>query len=155
MPEDLIPEMSAEDKERLLLSGFEVKEEHRSGSYMQTDQHVHHSGSKIDGIEMLPIDIALKKYDWLKDKCWNLVDKDKDEYTKFVAGREDEEGARGFVVIARKGSKNVFPLQSCLFMQSSEIQTVHNIIIAEEGAELHLITGCTSSIGREKEHTTE
>ncbi len=150
MSEELITDISEEDKKRLEMGGIELNESNRSGSFIQTDQHIHHSESKIEGIEMLPIDIALKKYDWLHEKFWNLVKRDKDEYTRFVAQREEEEGPRGFVVIARKGSKNIFPLQSCLFMQKSEIQTVHNIIIAEEGAELHLITGCTSSIGRKE-----
>ena len=150
MPEDIInPDISVEDRERIKLSGIEFSSEHRSGTFIQTDQHIHHSSSKIEGIEMLPLDIALKKYGWLKDYCWNLVKKDKDQYTEFVAGKEAEDGVRGFAVIARKGSKNIFPLQSCLFMQKSEIQTVHNIIIAEEGPELHLITGCTSSLGRQ------
>ncbi|WP_421909013.1 SufD family Fe-S cluster assembly protein [Methanolacinia petrolearia] len=149
MPE-IIDEIPEEDKKRMELSGFEFDARKRSGSFIQRDQHIHLSSSKVEGIEMLPIEIALKKYDWLKDYYWNLVDRDKDEYTKFVAEKEEKEGPRGFVVLARKGSKNIFPLQSCLFMKSAEIQTVHNIIIAEEGAELHLITGCTSSIGREK-----
>lgn len=150
MSEELITDISEEDKKRLEMGGIELDETNRSGSFIQTDQHIHHSESKIEGIEMLPIDIALKKYDWLREKYWNLVSRDKDEYTRFVAKREEEEGPRGFVVIARKGSKNIFPLQSCLFMQKSEVQTVHNIIVAEEGAELHLITGCTSSIGRKE-----
>ena len=145
MSEELITDISEEDKKRLEMGGIELDETNRSGSFIQTDQHIHHSESKIEGIEMLPIDIALKKYDWLREKYWNLVSRDKDEYTQFVAKREEEEGPRGFVVIARKGSKNIFPLQSCLFMQKSEVQTVHNIIVAEEGAELHLITGCTNT----------
>lgn len=149
MPE-IIDDISEEDRKRMILSGFEFDPQKRSGSFIQKDQHIDHSSSKIEGIEMLPLDIALKKYEWLKDYFWNLVDRDKDEYTKFVADREEKEDIRGFVIIARKGSKNIFPLQSCLFMQKAEVQTVHNIIIAEEDAELHLITGCTSSIGREK-----
>ncbi|MDD3976787.1 SufD family Fe-S cluster assembly protein [Methanomicrobium antiquum] len=150
MSEELITSLSPEDKDRLEMTGIELEGENRSGSFIQTDQHINHSSSSIEGIEMLPLDIALNKYDWLKDKYWNLVKRDKDEATKIVSEKEDMDGPRGFCVIARKGSKNVFPLQSCLFMKSVEIQTVHNIIVAEEGAELHLITGCTSSSGKKK-----
>ena len=143
MPEKLIgkSEISPEDRERLELSGIDLSEESRCGSYIQTDQTIRHSTCTYEGIEMLPIDVAMKKYDWLESHYWNLVDKDKDEYTQYVAKQD----ARGFVIIAKKGSKNIFPLQTCLFLQSDGIQTVHNIIIAEEGAELHLITGCASS----------
>jgi Fe-S cluster assembly scaffold protein SufB len=38
------------------------------------------------------------------------------------------------------------PLQACLYMsQEGMAQNVHNVIIAEEGSELHIITGCATS----------
>jgi Fe-S cluster assembly scaffold protein SufB len=41
--------------------------------------------------------------------------------------------------------KTVFPVKSCLYLGSSNLnQRVHNIILAEEGSELHVITGCTT-----------
>ena len=133
--------LSPEDTERLEQSGIELSSENRCGSFLQTDQDIRHTSCTYEGIEMLPTAEALKKYDWLKDYYWNLVDKDMDEYTRHVAAQEP----RGYTIIAKKGSKNIFPLQTCLFMTTNDIQTVHNIIIAEEGAELHLITGCVSS----------
>jgi len=148
MPEDIeeLKSVSSEDQKRIELSGVEVDSPNRCGTFFQEDQNIVTSHCQYEGIEMLPIDIALKKYDWLKDYYWNLVPRDKDEYTSYVAEQEP----RGFVIIAKSGSKNIFPLQSCLFMHKSEIQTVHNIIIAEEGAELHLITGCVSSMDVKK-----
>ncbi len=138
---DGFEDLSPEDKERLEQSGMILSSENRCGSFFQTDQDIRHTSCTYEGIEMLPTAEALKKYDWLKDYYWNLVDKDKDEYTRYVADHEP----RGYTIIAKKGSKNIFPLQTCLFMATDDIQTVHNIIIAEEGAELHLITGCVSS----------
>jgi len=39
-------------------------------------------------------------------------------------------------------------VQTCLYISSANsIQDVHNIIIAEEGSELHIITGCTVDHG--------
>ena len=51
---------------------------------------------------------------------------------------------KGYVIIAHKGSNNILPIQACLYLGRETIQHVHNIIIAEEGAELHIISGCTS-----------
>lgn len=134
-------DLSPEDRERLELSGIMLSSENRCGSFFQEDQEVRQTSCTHEGIEMLPTAEALKKYEWLEEYYWNLVDKDKDEYTRYVADQEP----RGFTIIAKKGSKNIFPLQTCMYMASDKIQTVHNIVIAEEGAELHLITGCVSS----------
>lgn len=134
-------DLSPEDRERVEQSGIMLSSENRCGSFFQEDQEVRQTSCTYEGIEMLPTAEALKKYDWLQEYYWNLVDKDKDEYTRYVAQQEP----RGYTIIAKKGSKNVFPLQTCLYMAKDDIQTVHNIIIAEEGAELHLITGCVSS----------
>lgn len=43
------------------------------------------------------------------------------------------------------GSREVFPLQACMFIGDENVmQTAHNIIIAEENSELHIITGCAT-----------
>ncbi|MBT8508820.1 hypothetical protein AZH53_10425 [Methanomicrobiaceae archaeon CYW5] len=138
---DTMKNLSEEDRVRLEQTGMMLSAVNRCGTYFQADQDVVRSECTYEGIEMLPTDIALKKYEWLGDYYWNLVDKDKDEYTRYVADQK----ISGYTIIARKGSKNIFPLETCLFMQKDEIQTVHNIVIAEEGAELHLIAGCASS----------
>ncbi|MDD1677504.1 MAG: SufD family Fe-S cluster assembly protein, partial [Methanomicrobiales archaeon] len=133
--------LSEEDKKRLALSGIEVSQANRCGSYLQMNQDVVHATCSESGIEVLSIADALAKYDWLKEYSWNVVAKDKDEYTQYVAAQKDP---RGYVIIAHTGSKNILPIQACLYLGREQIQHVHNIIIAEEGAELHIISGCAS-----------
>lgn len=136
-------EISKEDKERLELSGINTESmEGRSGSFLLVNDHVLHAGSNAEGVETLMIETALQKYEWLKNYFWNVVPADKDEYTKYVASHPQ----RGYVIIAHKGAKTTFPLQSCMFLEGDTIQTVHNIVIAEEGSEIHLIAGCASSL---------
>lgn len=137
-------DISKEDKERLNLTGINTEnQEGRSGSFVMVNDHILHAGSNAEGIETLMIEKALEKYDWVKDYFWNAVPADKDEYTKYVA----EHPQRGYCIIAHKGAKATFPLQSCMFLQGEDsIQAVHNMVIAEEGAELHLISGCASSL---------
>jgi Fe-S cluster assembly scaffold protein SufB len=136
-----IPDISKADRERLTQSGIDLEMKNRCGSYLQMDQDIVHSECAEEGIEVLPYKKAMEKYDWLKDYAWKVVSPDKDDITKYVAAQKDP---KGYVIIAHKGSNNIFPIQACLFLGREQIQHVHNIIIAEEGAELHIISGCTS-----------
>ncbi|NYT04819.1 MAG: SufD family Fe-S cluster assembly protein [Methanomicrobiales archaeon] len=131
-----------EDRARLAEAGLELDALNRCGSFFQIDQKIVHTSCMEEGIEMYPIAEALRRFSWMGEYAWNLVSRDKDDITRYVAAQEEP---KGYVIIARKGSRNVMPLQACLFLEHVPIQHVHNIIIAEEGAELHLITGCASS----------
>ena len=65
---------------------------------------------------------------------------DSDKYTAHV----ELQGADGYFIRALPGVKTEYPVQACLYLQQSQaVQDVHNIIIAEEGSELHIITGCS------------
>jgi len=133
-----IPE---KDRERLALTGLEVEMHNRCGSFFQIDQNVIQTTCGAEDVEMLPIKAALEKYDWLKDHYWKAVPKDKDKYTQYVAKQEPQ----GLVVIAQPGAKVAMPIQACLFLREEPVQHVHNIFIAKEGAEIHIISGCASS----------
>jgi Fe-S cluster assembly scaffold protein SufB len=143
MPADMKekPDLTAEDRERLSQSGMELSLANRCGSYLQMNQDLVHATCQEEGIEVMSIGDALEKYEWIRDYAWNLVPKDKDEYTRYVAGVDQP---MGYVIIARKGTNNILPIQACLYLGREQIQHVHNIIIAEEGSELHIISGCAS-----------
>lgn len=136
-------EFSPEDRERLSQSGIDLDNPvlNRCGSYLQVNQDVVDATCRDESIEVMSIGKALAKYEWLKDYSWKLVSKDKDEYTRYVA---DVKEPKGYVIIAHKGSNNILPIQACLFLDQEKIQHVHNILIAEEGADLHIISGCAS-----------
>ncbi|MDD5746246.1 MAG: SufD family Fe-S cluster assembly protein, partial [Candidatus Omnitrophica bacterium] len=139
---DDIKKMAAKEKETLLSSGIDVGEKERSGTYVQMDQSVVHCSVKQDGLELLSVDAARKKYDWFGDYWWNAVSVDSDKYTAQAA----LEPHFGYFIRARKGVEAVFPLQACLYLgQEGASQNVHNVIIAEEGSRLHIITGCTTA----------
>ncbi|MCT4534134.1 SufD family Fe-S cluster assembly protein [Halodesulfovibrio sp.] len=135
---------SAEDKERLLFAGIDVENPSDSGAFM----HLNHSGvhckTHREGLEVMDIKEALDKFDGLPDYYWQLVDKDKDEFTKATA--ENLHG--GYFIRAKAGTKITEPVQSCLFIDKAGIsQNVHNIVVVEEGAELHIISGCATAHG--------
>jgi Fe-S cluster assembly protein SufB len=112
-----------------------------SGAYVQMDQTPVIAKSLYDGVEIMDMASALKKYDYLQDHWWKLVAPDADKYTADVA----QSPPAGYFIRAKKGMKTVFPVKSCLYLGSTNLnQRVHNVIIAEEGSELHVITGCTT-----------
>ena len=135
------PELSKADQERLVQSGIDLAMENRCGSYLQVNQDVIHSECMQDGIEVLSYKQAMEKYEWLKEYEWKVVSPEKDEITRYVAAQREP---KGYVIIAKAGTSNILPIQACLYLGHEQIQHVHNIIIAEEGAELHIISGCAS-----------
>ena len=139
--EDLC-ELPQEEQKSLIMAGLDVTKKNRGGTYLQKDTEVLHCHSPQDGIEVIPIKQALEQYDWIRDYYWKLVAVDADKYTAAVElGLHD-----GYVIRALPGSKSVYPIQACLYLDKDGLQqNVHNIIIAEEGSELHIISGCATS----------
>ncbi|MBM4270699.1 MAG: SufD family Fe-S cluster assembly protein [Deltaproteobacteria bacterium] len=139
--EDLT-KLPEKDRKRILQSGVDASEEGRSGTYFQKDTAIVHADSHQKGLEVLPIKQALKECDWTKDYYWKLVSVDADKYT----ARAELNLHDGYVIRALPGSKIIYPVQACLYIDKENLsQYVHNLIIAEEDSELHVITGCATS----------
>ncbi len=136
--------LDADDKEQMVMSGVDVEELNRSGTYLQMDHSSVHCNSTDPGVEVLDIKDALKKYDGLPDYYWKLQDRDKDEFTRAAA--DNLHG--GYFIRTKKGAKIKNPVQSCLFLKAEQVgQNVHNIVVVEEDSELHIITGCSVAHG--------
>jgi len=132
----------ADEQKNLIMSGLDVTKKERDGTYFQMDTEVVHCHTQQDGIEVIPIQKALDEYDWIRDYYWKLVAVDADKYTAAAElGLHD-----GYVIRARAGTKSIYPIQACLYLDKDGLQqNVHNIIIAEEDSELHIISGCATS----------
>jgi len=131
-----------EEQKQLIMSGLDVTKRERSGTFFQKDTTVIHCHAPRDGIEVIPIRKALETYDWVDKYYWKLADVETD---KFTAAAELELHD-GYLIRALPGSRSVYPIQTCLYLDKEGLQqNVHNIIVAEEGSELHVITGCATS----------
>ncbi len=139
--EDLC-ELPDEEQQRLIMAGLDVTKKERGGTYFQKDTEVIHCHSQQEGIEVIPIQKALEQYDWIRDYYWKLVSVDTDKYTAAAElGLHD-----GYVIRALPGSRSIYPIQACLYLDKDGLQqNVHNIIIAEEDSDIHIITGCSTS----------
>ncbi|MFP4168358.1 MAG: SufB/SufD family protein [Desulfonatronovibrionaceae bacterium] len=137
-----IREFSPEDQSRLRMSGVDVAENMRSGTYMQVDHSRSHCRTCKPGVEILDIRDALERYNGLPEYYWQAVNKDKDEFTRAAA----EKIHGGYFIRTEKGAHIQEPVQSCLFIKGQNVgQNVHNIVVVEEDSELHIITGCATS----------
>ena len=122
--------------------GVVTSEEGRAGTIMFINNKVSHCSVKQqEGLEIMALSEALKKHEWLKDYYWKAVSPDKDKYT----AKAYLDNADGYFIHVLPGYKIKDPVQSCMMIGTKKgDQTVHNIIIAEEGASLELITGCAT-----------
>jgi hypothetical protein len=137
-----LTQLDEQERQQLLMAGVDVSGRDRSGTFLQMDHSSVHCSTCIPGVEVLNIHEALDKYDGLKDYYWQLVNPDKDKYTRAVADKTHG----GYFIRTEKGAKVVNPVQSCLFIKGEKVgQNVHNIIVVEEDSELHIITGCAVS----------
>jgi Fe-S cluster assembly scaffold protein SufB len=135
-----LQELPAEVREQALSVGVDTAEGCRRGSFFQMDHSVVFSAAYQNGLEVMDVNTALARYDWLREYWWKALTADADKYT----AQAELKPHHGYFLRALPGAKAEFPLQACLYMtQEGLAQNVHNIIIAEEGSELHIITGCT------------
>ncbi len=136
-----ISTLAPKRRKQLELIGMDTSGSGRAGTYMQTDHSVSHCDVAADGVEIMSTDAALKCHDWLTDYWWRAVSPDADKYTARAALHQEH----GYFIRALAGRKIADPVQACLYIgQEGLIQDVHNLIIVEEGAELHVITGCAT-----------
>ena len=144
--ENSTKDLTEESKKKIGQTGivFDSKEDltKRAATFIQVDANPMHFDSDQEGVEILSTQEALAKYDWLHDMLWTAVQPDADKYTAHVALNQ----FNGYFVRVAPGVKAAYPLQACLHLaRGNSVQDIHNIMIAEEGAELHLITGCSAA----------
>ena len=135
---------SPEERSRLLTTGIELTDEDHAGTFLQADKTIVHCRAQQPGVEVLPITEAVRRYDWVADHLWRLVAVDADKYTASTELDLDN----GYFIRALPGARIEQPVESCLYLRTDRFaQHVHNLVVVEEGAELHLITGCATHPG--------
>jgi Fe-S cluster assembly scaffold protein SufB len=137
----------ARTKKRMLEAGVILDElGQRAGTFIQMDNAPVHSSVRQEGVEVMAVSQALEKFDWLSDYWWQAVAVDTDKYTANIELNQHN----GYFIRALPGYKTIYPVQTCLYLAKARLaQNAHNIIIAEENSELHIITGCTTASNEE------
>jgi Fe-S cluster assembly protein SufB len=134
--------IDSSDADKLLDVGVDTKETGRAGTFIQKDKSVIHCKTKLDGVEVMSISKAREKHEWLADYMWKSISPDTDKFT----AQAKENPHEGYYIRSLPGVKTEHPIQSCLYIAKNKFsQNVHNVVIAEEGSELHIITGCATA----------
>ncbi len=137
-------QFAPEERSHLLKAGIELTDEEHAGTFLQADARVVHCRANQEGVEVLPIIEALAKHEDLADHLWHLVAVDADKYT----ARAELALDNGYFIRALPGAQVAEPVEACLYIKTDRFsQHVHNIVIVEPGASLHIITGCTTHPG--------
>ena len=134
---------SSEYKDYMEKVGIVADEINRSGTLMFIDNGMSHCHSnQQEGLELMSVKDAVKKYDWVKDYFWKAMDPAKDKYT----AKTYLEDSDGYFIRVKSGYHIKDPVQTCMMINTDKtIQNVHNIVIVEDNASLEMITGCSTS----------
>ncbi|MBW2591834.1 MAG: SufD family Fe-S cluster assembly protein [Deltaproteobacteria bacterium] len=136
-----LSEIEPQEAAQFLNVGVDTNEKARAGTFIQKDQSIIHCESAQTGVEVMGITTAVDTHPWLSDYMWKSIVPDKDRFTDNANKIPHE----GYFIRALPGVKVKDPVQSCLYISSEGFsQNVHNIVIAEEGSEIHIITGCAT-----------
>ena len=142
-----LEDLPKDTRTTLLDSGIVPTGHGRSGNFLLMDNTVVHSAIMGEGVELMPLRQALKVHDWLKDYVWKAVQPDTDKFTAETYIQESD----GYFIRALPGAKVRMPVQTCLLLKNRNTkQHVHNVLIAEEGSEFEVVTGCATTKGVEK-----
>lgn len=113
------------------------EESSRSGTFFQLDESV--VFSKVNELfkgklEILSMKGALKKYRWLREEY----------YQRLISGRDFMDG---YFLRILSNAEVELPLQAIMFISKQRFkQMVRNLVIAEEGSNAKVITGCTLNV---------
>ena len=149
-PIEDLTRLSHDDQETLVYAGIDVHDKKVSGAFMQLNHAGVHCHTQQEGLEIMGIQQALALYDGLPQHYWKILSPEKDEFTRMAHDHLNG----GYFIRARKGVKVEAPVQSCMFIKGDHAgQSIHNIVIVEEGAEVHILGGCaTAHDAREAAH---
>lgn len=140
--QEKLDSLQSEETDKLTDTGIDFSQDRRSGTFLLKDQSVVHCKARQDGLEVLGMREALDRHQWLQDYWWRSLSVDIDKYT----ARAELSFSDGYLIRSLPGVKSLSPIQACLYMSVDNlVQNVHNIIIAEEDSELHIITGCATA----------
>ncbi len=144
--ENSVDLVAPDEAQTLADVGVQISEDEartRSGTYVLRDHLPLCVQTYREGLEMLPIAEALRRHQWVREEYyWKLVSTDQDDITRQVAGETEPQG---YFIWVRQGTRITRPAQAGLYIAHDGLsQKLHNVVVLEDDAELHLVTGCTT-----------
>lgn len=136
---DLLPEIDAKEEAILQRVGLGAQED-RSASAVLVNHELKVALSHVEGVEIMPIQDALLKYDWVQGLMFNLIRPDENELLRQAAELLND--PIGHFIYVHDGVKLDRPIQSFTLMELPQgRQFTHNITVVGENAEVEMISG--------------
>lgn len=137
-----LKEISSTDAQQFMDVGIDTGNLPRAGTYIQKDRSVIHACAGQPGVSIMAISKGLQTFPWLSDYLWRHIDPESDAFT----ARAKHAPHEGYFIHCEPGVQTLHPVQACLYIAKEGFsQNVHNVVIAEEGSRLQVITGCATS----------
>jgi Fe-S cluster assembly scaffold protein SufB len=137
-----LADIESVDAQQFLDVGVDTGALSRSGTFIQKDQSVIHACAGQPGVSVMGISQGLQTYPWLSEYLWRHIDPEVDAFTARAKAIPHE----GYFIRCKAGVHTEHPVQACLYIAKEGFsQNVHNVVIAEEGSQLQVVTGCASS----------
>jgi uncharacterized protein len=137
-----LTDIASEEADQFLDVGVDTAALTRAGTFIQKDRSVIHSCASQPGVAVMPISKGVETYPWLSEYLWRHIRPETDSFTA-QAKRVPHEG---YFIRSEAGVQAQHPVQACLYIAKEGFsQNVHNVVIAEEGSHMQVITGCATS----------
>ncbi len=137
-----LADIASEDASQFLDVGVDTAARSRAGTFIQKDRSVIHSCASQPGVAVMSISKGLETHPWLSEYLWRHIRPEADAFTAQAKNVPHE----GYFIHSGPGVQARHPVQACLYIAKEGFsQNVHNVVIAEEGSHLQVITGCATS----------
>ncbi len=137
-----LADIASEDANQFLDVGVDTAARARAGTFIQKDRSVIHSCASQPGVAVMSISKGLETHPWLSEYLWRHIRPEADAFTAQAKNVPHE----GYFIHSGPGVQARHPVQACLYIAKEGFsQNVHNVVVAEEGSHLQVITGCATS----------
>jgi hypothetical protein len=121
--------------------GIDLEEQAKAGSYIQLDHNIVYRKIYNSNVQLLSLEEALQDENFVENYLWRLIDVGQDKFTAAA----QLYGQGGSIMVAKENQSIDTPIQSCFLIKTNQtFQAPHNIIVAEPGSKLHVVTGCST-----------
>ena len=115
----------------------------RSATAVLIDHELRFAPSKIEGVEIMSIQDALMRYEWVQDLMFNLIAPDENELLRQSVELLNDPIGR--FIYVHDGAKVQHPAQSFTVLETPQKrQFTHNITVIGKGADVEMISGAAA-----------
>ena len=112
----------------------------RSATAILVDHELRVASSETEGVEIMSIQDALMRYEWVQDLMFNLISPDENELLRQSVELLND--PIGTFVYVHDGASVQLPIQSFTMLEvPQKRQFTHNITVIGKGAEVEMIAG--------------